>query len=111
LSLIAIMALPAVKVGAIVALFTWNAWRGLHAFVLSEVLWLLVLSAIAVAPAHGESKGIWVNPVRNVRLMHDTVKAGRPYVDALKETAPTMQRELETDSVECYAQRPSGGCS
>ena len=32
------------------------------------------------------------------------MKAGRAYNDALKDTAPTMQRELEADSYECITQ-------
>ena len=73
-------------------------------FVLAELVWLLALALVAVLPAHSQPKGTWVNPVRNTRLIYDAVKAGRAYNDALKDTAPTMQRELETDSYECIAQ-------
>src|SRR5262249_10333238 len=68
------------------------------------LVWLLALALAEVLPAHSQPKGTWVNPVRNKRLMYDAVKAGRAYNDALKDTAPTMQRELETDSYECVAQ-------
>jgi hypothetical protein len=37
--------------------------------------------------------------------MHDAIKAGRPYADALRDTQPAMQRELEADSVECATQQ------
>jgi predicted GIY-YIG superfamily endonuclease len=45
----------------------------------------------------------WVNPARNAELMYGAVKAGRSYGDALKDTAPTMQRELQMDFYECAA--------
>ena len=78
--------------------------RPARVFVLAELVWLLALALVAVLPAHSQPKGTWVNPVRNTRLIYDAVKAGRAYNDALKDTAPTMQRELETDSYECIAQ-------
>jgi hypothetical protein len=96
--------LPGVSCGAIVAFFTWNAQRAARAFLLSELLWLLALVAVAVLPAHGAEKGEWINPVGNTGLIYDAVKGGRTYDDALKDTQPIMQRELEADSCECVAQ-------
>jgi hypothetical protein len=101
LSLIALKALPAVIVGGTVAFFTWNAQRAARALLLSELL--LALVAMAVLPAHG-AEGNWINPVGHTRLIYDGVKAGRTYDDALKDTQPIMQRELEADSYECVAQ-------
>ena len=99
-----IMVLPGVVIGGAVASFTRQAQRAARAFLLAELVWLLALALAEVLPAHSQPKGTWVNPVRNTRLMYDAVKAGRAYNDALKDTAPTMQRELETDSYECVAQ-------
>jgi hypothetical protein len=97
LSLIALMALPAVIVGGTVAFFTWNAQRAARAVLLSELL--LALVAMAVLPAHG-AEGNWINPVGHTRLIYD----GVTYDDALKDTQPIMQRELEADSYESVAQ-------
>ena len=97
MSLIALMALPAVIVGGTVAFFTWNAQRAARALLLSELL--LALVAMAVLPAHGAEKGNWINPVGHTRLIYDGVKAGRTYDDALKDTQPIIQRELEADNV------------
>jgi len=104
MDLMCIMVLPGVVIGGAVASFTRQAQRAARAFLLAELVWLLALASAAVLPAHSQPKGTWVNPVRNTRLMYDAVKAGRAYNDALKDTAPTMQRELETDSYECIAQ-------
>ena len=104
MDLMCIMVLPGVVIGGAVASFTRQAQRAARAFLLAELVWLLALALAEVLPAHSQPKGTWVNPVRNTRLMYDAVKAGRAYNDALKDTAPTMQRELETDSYECITQ-------
>ena len=75
MDLICLMALPGVSCGVIIGFVTWNAWSALRAFLISETVWLLALVVVAVFPAHGQSKGTWVNPVRNNRLMYDAVKA------------------------------------
>jgi hypothetical protein len=75
MDLICLMALPGVSCGVIIGFVTWNAWSALRAFLISETVWLLALVVVAVVPAHGQSKGTWVNPVRNNRLMYDAVKA------------------------------------
>jgi hypothetical protein len=96
------MGLPGVIIGGTVGFFTWEAQRAARAFLLAELVWLLALALVAVLPAHGQSQG-WVNPARNAELMYGAVKAGRSYGDALKDTAPTMQRELQMDFYECAA--------
>ena len=103
MSLMAFMALPGVIVGSAVVFLTCQEQLGARAFLLVELVWLLVLALAAVLPVHGES-GLWVNPVRNVRLMADAVAHGKRYDEALKATQPAMQRELEADSVECVAE-------
>jgi hypothetical protein len=56
MGLIVLMALPGVSCGAVVAFFTWNAQAG-RAFLLSELLWLLALVAVAVLPRSWCGKG------------------------------------------------------
>jgi hypothetical protein len=102
MDLMCLMGLPGVIIGGTVGLFTWEAQRAARAFLLAELVWLLALALVAVLPAHGQSQG-WVNPARNAELMYGAVKAGRSYGDALKDTAPTMQRELQMDLYECAA--------
>jgi hypothetical protein len=103
MDLICLLALPGVSC-VVVAILTWDARRALRAFLLWEMLWLGASLGIIVAPVHGAEKGMWVNPVRNIRLVYDAVKNGRAYLEALQDTAPVMQRELEADSYECLAQ-------
>jgi hypothetical protein len=97
------MGLPGVIIGGTVGFFTWQAQLAARAFLLAELVWLLALALVAVLPAHGQSQGAWVNPVRNAELMYGAVKAGHSYGDALKDAAPTMQYELQMDFYECAA--------
>src|SRR5215471_19553079 len=97
LSLMALMALPGLIVGGAVAFFTREAQPAARAFLLAELVWLLALALVAVLPAHGQSQSAWVNPARNAELIYGAVKAGHSYDDALKDTAPTMQYELQMD--------------
>jgi len=100
-----LMGLPGVIIGGTVGFFTWEAQLAARAFLLAELVWLLALVLVAVLPAHGQSQGAWVNPGRNAELMYGAVRAGHSYGDALKDTAPRMQYELQMDFSECAAQR------
>ena len=93
MDLICLMALPGVSCGVIIGFVTWNAWSALRAFLISETVWLLALVAVAVFPAHGQSKGTWVNSVRNNRLMYDAVKArgDRDVLAAGRVGYPTLE--------------------
>jgi len=66
--------------------------EALRAFLISETVWLLALVVVAVFPAHGQSKGTWVNPVRNNRLMYGAVKVrGDKDVLAAGRVGPTRE--------------------
>jgi hypothetical protein len=92
MDLIRLMALHGLSCGVTIGFVTWNAWSALRAFLISETVWLMALVVVAVFPAHGQSKGTWVNPVRNNRLMYGAVKVrGDKDVLAAGRVGPTRE--------------------